>query len=94
MIASAWKRMNPHLPQETARASREALRERGLSANPALPLLRPRKRDAGLRKSELARVQFRHYDGRNLTVFGKGQKVRYLLIVDQELRTGTRAADA
>jgi integrase len=41
----------------------------------------------GLRKSELARVQFKHYDGRNLTVFGKGGKVRYLPIVDQELRT-------
>jgi integrase/recombinase XerD len=40
----------------------------------------------GLRKSELARVQFKHYDGRNLTVFGKAQKVRYLPIVDRELR--------
>jgi integrase len=40
----------------------------------------------GLRKSELAGVQFRHYDGRNLTVFGKGAKVRYLPIIDQELR--------
>jgi integrase/recombinase XerD len=95
-----------------------AIRERGLSANPALPISRPRKRDVargtftegdvmkllaaqsrqrdrvallllfrlGLRKSELARVQFRHYDGRNLTVFGKGEKVRYLPVVDQELR--------
>lgn len=40
----------------------------------------------GLRKSELARVQFKHYDGRNLTVFGKGEKVRYLPVVDGELR--------
>ena len=40
----------------------------------------------GLRKSELARVQFRHYDGRQLTVFGKGGKVRYLPIVDDKLR--------
>jgi integrase len=41
----------------------------------------------GLRKSELARVQFKHYDGRHLTVFGKGGKVRYLPVVDDELRT-------
>jgi integrase/recombinase XerD len=41
----------------------------------------------GLRKGELARVQFKHYDGRNLTVFGKGGKVRYLPIVDRDLRT-------
>ena len=40
----------------------------------------------GLRKGELTRVQFKHYDGRNLTVFGKGGKVRYLPIVDTELR--------
>jgi len=40
----------------------------------------------GLRKSELARVQFAHYDGRNLTVFGKGGKVRYLPVVERELR--------
>lgn len=40
----------------------------------------------GLRKSELARVQFAHYDGRNLTVFGKGGKVRYLPVVDRQLR--------
>jgi integrase len=40
----------------------------------------------GLRKSELGRVQFTHYDGRNLTVFGKGGKVRYLPIVARELR--------
>jgi integrase/recombinase XerD len=40
----------------------------------------------GLRKSELARVQFKHYDGRNLTVVGKGGKVRYLPVVDSELR--------
>jgi integrase/recombinase XerD len=95
-----------------------AVRERGLSANPALPIFRPRKRDVsrgtftegdvrkllaaqprqrdrvallllfrlGLRKSELARIQFAHYDGRNLTVFGKGGKVRYLPVVDRGLR--------
>jgi integrase/recombinase XerD len=40
----------------------------------------------GLRKSELSRVQFKHYDGRNLTVFGKGGKVRYLPVVDRNLR--------
>jgi integrase len=37
----------------------------------------------GLRKGELSRVQFKHYDGRQLTVFGK---VRYLPVVDNELR--------
>jgi integrase len=55
----------------------------------------PRQRDRvallllfrlGLRKGELARVQFKHYDGRNLTVFGKGGKVRYLPVVDRVLR--------
>jgi len=40
----------------------------------------------GLRKGELARVQFRHYDGRNLTVQGKGGKVRLLPVVDDDLR--------
>ncbi len=40
----------------------------------------------GLRKGELSRIQFKHYDGRNLTVFGKGGKVRYLPIVNQQLR--------
>jgi len=40
----------------------------------------------GLRKGELSRVQFKHYDGRQLTVFGKGGKVRYLPVVDNELR--------
>lgn len=40
----------------------------------------------GLRKSELARLQFKHYDGRQLTIFGKGGKVRYLPVVDAELR--------
>jgi integrase len=40
----------------------------------------------GLRKGELSRVQFKHYDGRQLTVFGKGGKVRYLPVVDDELR--------
>jgi integrase/recombinase XerD len=55
----------------------------------------PRQRDRvallllfrlGLRKSELARLQFKHYDGRQLTIFGKGGKVRYLPVVDAELR--------
>lgn len=40
----------------------------------------------GLRKGELSRVQFKHYDGRQLTVFGKGGKVRYLPVVDNDLR--------
>jgi integrase/recombinase XerD len=95
-----------------------AVRDRGLTGNPAIPIFRPRKRDTargtftpadvakvvaaqprqrdrvallllfrlGLRKGELARVQFKHYDGRRLTVFGKGGKVRYLPIVDSGLR--------
>jgi integrase/recombinase XerD len=55
----------------------------------------PRQRDRvallllfrlGLRKSELARLQFKHYDGRQLMIFGKGGKVRYLPVVDSELR--------
>ena len=55
----------------------------------------PRQRDRvallllfrlGLRKGELARVQFKHYDGRQLTVFGKAGKVRYLPIVNAQLR--------
>jgi integrase/recombinase XerD len=55
----------------------------------------PRQRDRvallilfrlGLRKSELRNLQFKHYDGRHLTVSGKGGKVRYLPVVDQELR--------
>lgn len=55
----------------------------------------PRQRDRvallllfrlGLRKSELACLQFKHYDGRQLTIFGKGGKVRYLPVVDAELR--------
>jgi integrase len=40
----------------------------------------------GLRKGELARVQFKHYEGRNLTMFGKGGKVRYLPVVERVLR--------
>jgi site-specific recombinase XerD len=82
------------------------VREQRLTANPALVISRPRRRDStrgtfteedvakllasctrqrdrvavlllfrlGLRKGELARLQFRHYDGRNLTVQGKGEK--------------------
>jgi integrase/recombinase XerD len=55
----------------------------------------PRQRDRvallilfrlGLRKSELKNLQFKHYDGRHLTVVGKGGKVRYLPAVDQELQ--------
>jgi integrase len=34
----------------------------------------------------LGRLQFKHYDGRTLTVFGKGGKIRYLPVVDDELR--------
>ena len=92
--------------------------EQRLSANPALPISRPRRRDStrgtfsqsdvskiltacsrqrdrvavlllfrlGLRKGELARLQFRHYDGRNLTVQGKGGKVRLIPVVDDDLR--------
>ena len=94
------------------------IREQRLSANPALPISRPRRRDStrgtfsesdiakllsacsrqrdrvavlllfrlGLRKGELARLQFRHYDGRNLTVRGKGGKVRLIPVVDDDLR--------
>jgi integrase/recombinase XerD len=40
----------------------------------------------GLRKGELARLQFRHYDGRDLTVQGKGGKVRLIPVVDDDLR--------
>jgi integrase len=95
-----------------------AVRERGVTGNPASAIFRPRKRDIqrgtftptdvaklissqarqrdrvallflfrlGLRKGELARVQFKHYDGRRLTVFGKARKVRYLPVVDRDLR--------
>jgi integrase/recombinase XerD len=41
----------------------------------------------GLRKSELARVQFGHYDGSGLTVLGKGGKVRVLPVVVYQLRS-------
>ncbi len=59
------------------------------------PAACPRQRDRvallllfrlGVRKGELGRVQFRHYDGRNLTVQGKGGKVRLLPVVDDDLR--------
>ena len=30
------------------------------------------------------RIQFKHYDGRRLTIYGKGEKVRYLLIIGPE----------
>jgi integrase len=94
------------------------VREQRLSANPALPISRPKRRDSargtfsesdvakllasctrqrdrvavlllfrlGLRKGELARLQFRHYDGRNLTVQEKGGKVRLIPVVDDDLR--------
>lgn len=41
----------------------------------------------GLRKGELARVQFKHFDTprRRLVVFGKGGKVRHVPIVDESL---------
>jgi integrase len=103
-----------------------AVREAKLSGNPALAIVRPRKREVargtftagdvrkliaaqprqrdrvavlllfrlGLRKGELCRVQFAHYDGRNLTVFGKGGKVRYLPVVDSELRLGGTSSTA
>jgi integrase/recombinase XerD len=122
-IENRWGERTPRTRAKVISVLRDyfawAVRERGLSANPALPIFRPRKRDVsrgtftegdvrkmlaaqprlrdrvallllfrlGLRKSELARVQFKHYDGRNLTVFGKGGKVRYLPVVDDELRT-------
>ena len=54
---------------------------RGWALLPLLLLFR-----LGLRKGELARVQFEHYDGRQLTVFGKCGKVRYLPVVDGDLR--------
>lgn len=42
----------------------------------------------GLRKGELQKVQFKHFDlaRRRLTVFGKGGKVRKVPIVDTQLR--------
>ena len=77
-------------------------RKRGVERRPFPPgdsakliAAQPRRRDRvavllllrlGLRNGELARVQFKHYDGRHLTVFGKGGKVRYLPVVDGELR--------
>jgi integrase/recombinase XerD len=121
-IDNRWSERTPRTRAKVISVLRDffawAVRERGLSGNPALPISRPRRRQVargtftptdtakllaaqtrqrdrvailllfklGLRKSELARVQFKHYDGRNLTVFGKGGKVRYLPIVDDELR--------
>jgi site-specific recombinase XerD len=42
----------------------------------------------GLRKGELQRLQFKHYDGsrKRLTVFGKGGKIRQIPIVDEAMR--------
>jgi integrase/recombinase XerD len=40
----------------------------------------------GLRKGELARLQFQHYDGRQLTIHGKAGKIRLLPVVDEDLR--------
>jgi integrase len=40
----------------------------------------------GLRKSELAKLQFKHYDGSRLTIHGKGGRVRYMPVIDRELR--------
>jgi integrase len=121
-IDNRWGERTPRTRAKVISVLRDffswAVREGRITANPALPIFRPRKRDVsrgtftegdvrkllaaqtrlrdrvallllfrlGLRKSELARFQFAHYDGRNLTVFGKGGKVRYLPIVDRELR--------
>ena len=122
-IDNRWGERTPRTRAKVISVLRDffawAVREAKLTANPAAPIFRPRKREVargtftpkdaaktvasqprlrdrvallllfklGLRKSELARVQFKHYDGRNLTVFGKGGKVRYLPVVDEELRT-------
>jgi integrase len=121
-IDARWGERTPRTRAKVISVLRDffawAIRERGLSANPALAISRPRKRDVsrgtftegdvrkmlaaqtrqrdrvallllfrlGLRKSELAKVQFAHYDGRNLTIFRKGGKVRYLPVVERELR--------
>jgi integrase/recombinase XerD len=121
-IDNRWGERTPRTRAKVISVLRDffswAVRERGLAANPAAPIFRPRKRDIargtftpadvaklissqprqrdrvallilfrlGLRKGELARLQFKHYDGRRLTVFGKGGKVRYLPVVDSELR--------
>lgn len=122
-IDHRWSERTPRTRAKVISVLRDffawGVREQRLTANPALPIFRPRWREVargtftpkdaakaiasqprlrdrvallllfrlGLRKSELARVQFKHYDGRNLTVFGKGGKVRYLPIVHPELRT-------
>jgi len=42
----------------------------------------------GIRKGELTKVQFKHYDGARcrLQVFGKGGKIRYIPVADAALR--------
>jgi integrase len=121
-IHNRWGERTPRTRAKVISVLRDffswAVREGRLSGNPALAIMRPRKRDVargtftpsdaakllssqprrrdrvavlllhrlGLRKGELGRFQFKHYDGRNLTVYGKGEKVRYLPIIDQELR--------
>lgn len=121
-IEARWGERTPRTRAKVISVLRDffawAVRERGLAANPATPIFRPRKRDVargtftptdvarlvssqtrqrdrvallllfrlGLRKGELARLQFKHYDGRRLTIFGKAGKVRYLPVVDAELR--------
>ena len=123
-IDNRWGERTPRTRAKVISVLRDffawAVRERGLTGNPAVPIFRPRKRDIargtftpadvakvvtaqarqrdrvallllfrlGLRKGGLARVQFKHYDGRRLTIFGKGGKVRYLPVVDGELRLG------
>jgi integrase/recombinase XerD len=121
-IDNRWGERTPRTRAKVISVLRDffawAVRDRGLTGNPAVPIFRPRKRDTargtftpadvakvvaaqtrqrdrvallllfrlGLRKGELARVQFKHYDGRRLTMFGKAGKVRYLPIVDSGLR--------
>ena len=121
-IDNRWGNLTPRTRAKVISILRDyfafQVREGRITANPALPIFRPRRREVargtftatdvtkaisaqprhrdrvallllfrlGLRKSELARVQFKHYDGRQLTVFGKGGKVRYLPIVDDDLR--------
>jgi integrase len=123
-IDNRWGERTPRTRAKVISVLRDffawAVRERGLTGNPAVPIFRPRKRDIargtftpadvakvvtaqarqrdrvallllfrlGLRKGGLARVQFKHYDGRRLTIFGKGGKVRYLPVVDGGLRLG------
>jgi hypothetical protein len=63
---------------------------RGYAPRPA-PKTRVRRVSAGVRNwtrasSLLRSPSLKHYDGRQLTVFGKGGKVRYLPVIERELR--------